>query len=266
MREFKFCYPDANNFKNIIRTKSVDEWEVEYVKVDGDIGYWVAQSPFKDNGFDLFREFVGAFPIQKDNNHPDNFDPNPFDSIHLPEWAVIDMCILLREFYKKHVTDRLFDPQIHEWGNVYIKSRARPISCWRMPHMDYVHGIVANMWFTDHDIKDSSTKLYRYHGKMYKDIYDFQVDQDHPMHKEWVQMSEKPSRLNAWYNPPEEELRKWGFEDVGETPCKAGTLTMYNANISHNPFVSENVDFRWSHCFAFSHDVPEDIRMGDIFV
>ncbi len=266
MREFKVCYPDANNFRNIIKPKSVDKWEAEYVKLDKDTGYWIAESPFQDNGFELFKEFVGSFPIQKDNNHPDNFDPNPFDTIHLPEWAVMDACILLRDFYQKYMTTEVFDPQIHEWGNVYFKKRARPISCWRLPHTDYVHGLVANMWFTDHDIKDSSTKLYHYTGTMHKDIFDFQVDESHPMHKEWRAMSENPKRLDAWYNPPEDELRRWGFEHLGDAPCKAGTVVMYHASIPHNPFISENVDFRWSHCFAFSHDVPDVRRMRDIFV
>jgi hypothetical protein len=267
MNNFKFCYPDGNNFKNIIKTKSVDEWQAEYVQLEHGIGYWIAESPFQGDGLEIFKGFVNSFPIQKDNNHPDNFDPNPFDTIHLPEWAVIDMCVLLKNFYYKHYgTEQVFDPQIHEWGNVYFKERSRPISCWRLPHIDYVHGMVANMWFTDHDIADSSTKLYHYTGKMHKDIYDFQVEEDHPLHKEWRALSEKPQRLDAWYNPPEEELRKWGFIYVGETPTKAGTVTMYPANIPHNPFVSERVDFRWSHAFAFSHDTPEDRRLGDIFL
>jgi hypothetical protein len=78
MRKFNVCYPDANNFNNVIKLKSVDTWEAEYTKVDDDIGYWVAEDPFEDNGFELFKELVAQFPIVKDNNHPSNFDPNPF--------------------------------------------------------------------------------------------------------------------------------------------------------------------------------------------
>lgn len=265
MNQFKFCYPDANNFNKIIKLKTLDDWNVEYIKLDKNLGYWVGEAPFYDNGFELFRDLIATFPIQKDNNHIDNFDPNPFDTIHLPEWISRDVCLLVRDFYKKHVTTNTYDPQVHEWGNVYFKERAKPISCWRLPHIDYVYGLVANLWFTSHDIADSSTKLYYYTGKMNKDIFDFQLDESHPMHKEWRSLAEKPSRLDAWYNPPEDELRRWGFEYIGEAPTQAGTMTMYQANIAHSPFISKNIDFRWSHAFAFSHDTPPDVKFGDIF-
>lgn len=265
MNRFKVCYPDANNFNRVIKVKKLDDWNTQFVPLEKNIGYWIAEQPFYDDGFELFKNVVSSFPIQKDNSHPDNFDPNPFDTIHLPDWATMNVCFLLRDFYFKHITDKVYDPQIHEWGNLYFKDRSRPIKCWRMPHIDYVHGIVANLWFTDHDLTDSSTKLYYYTGKMRNDIYDFQVDQDHPMHKEWRALSEFPTRLDSWYNPPEDEMRRWGFELVGETPTKAGTMTMYQSNISHNPFISENVDFRWSHAFAFSHEAPDQLYIRDIF-
>lgn len=264
MNKFKICYPDANTFDQVIKLKSLDDWNVEYVPLAHDIGYWIAEDPFLDNGFELFKELISTFPIQKDNNHPDNFDPNPFDTIHVPEWVSKNMCMLVRDFYHKHVTTEVYDPQIHEWGNVYFKERSKPISCWRIPHMDYVHGLVANMWFTDHLPEDSATKLYKYHGKVYNDVYDFQLDENHPMFSEWRAMSEFPKRLDAWYNPPEEELRRWGFELVGETPTRAGTVTMYQANVCHNPFVSGNINFRWSHAFAYSHEKPRELFFRDI--
>jgi hypothetical protein len=101
---------------------------------------------------------------------------------------------------------------------------------------------------------------------MYNELYDFQLDTDHPLRKEWEAMATVPKRLPAWYNIPEEELRRWGFECVGSAPCTEKTMTMYRANICHNPFISENVNFRWSHSFAYSHENLEDTRLKDLFI
>jgi hypothetical protein len=163
-----------------------------------------------------------------------------------------------------HSTKTIFVPQLHEWGNVYFKERARPITCWRIPHIDYIHGLVANLWFTDHDVVDSGTKLYRYTGKMYNEIYDFQQDTNHPKYKEWQALADKPTRADAWVNIPDDELKTWGFECVGMAPTREGTMTWYNANVCHLAYISEKVDFRWSHAFAFSHETHPN-TMGDLF-
>lgn len=256
MIDFKVCYPDANNFDKVIKIKSATEWNAEYVKLTDTIGYWVAEDPFKDDGFEIFKNLIASFPIQKDNNHIENFDPNPFDTIHVPEWVSKSICFLVRDFYHKNVRQDWYDPQIHEWGNVYFKNKSRPIRCWRIPHVDYVHGMVANMWFTGHDIKDSGTKLYDYKGRMYNELYDFQVDQSHPMHLEWRHASENPQRADAWFNISDDELARWGFDLVGVAPNRAGTVTLYESNICHLAYINETVDFRWSHAFAFSHELP----------
>lgn len=256
MINFKICYPDANNFDNVIKFKSIDDLDIVYVKLDETIGYWICENPFQENGFELFKNLVSSFPIQKDNNDPTNFDPNPFDTIHLPDWIYKNLCFLLKEFYLRNSRAYVVDPQIHEWGNVYVKNRTRPISCWRIPHIDYSHGIVANLWFTDHDISDSGTKIYRYHGKMKDTIYDFQIDPDHKMHNEWKKLAEKPMRVDRWFNMSDDELAVWGFEYLGIAPSKAGTMTMYSSNVCHAAYISSNVDFRWSHTFGFSHLMP----------
>jgi hypothetical protein len=256
MIDFKVCYPDANNFNKVLKLKSVDAWNYQYVKLENDIGYWIADDPFEHDGFEIFKNLISSFPIQKDNNHPSNFDPNPFDTIHVPEWVSLNLCVLIKQFYLQNVSNDVFDPQIHEWGNVYFKDKSKPITCWRIPHIDYVHGLVANMWFTDHHIEDSGTKLYHYTGKMHRELYDFQIDQQHPNFNAWRSMSENPVRSNGWFNMPDEDLDKWGFKLVGIAPSKYKTITMYPANVCHLAYISKNVDFRWSHAFAFSHEKP----------
>lgn len=264
MRNFNFCYPDANTFDKVIRIKPINDLRAEYVKLDNDIGYWITDDPFVKDGFEIFKELIACFPIQKDNNHPDNVDPNPFDTIHVPEWVSNGIVGVIQEFYQLHTDSLIFNPQKHEWGNVYLKNRSKPITCWRIPHIDYVYGMVANLWFTDHDIKDSGTKLYKYHGKMYNEIYDFQKDTDHPKHNEWKNLATSPIRANAWFNIPDADLAAWGFEYLGTAPTKEGTMTMYNSNVCHLAYISENVDFRWSHTFAFSHEAPPK-TLGEIF-
>jgi hypothetical protein len=146
MKNFKFCYPDADRFNKVIKLKPLNDWKTEYVQLDREIGYWTAEHPFVDNDmFEIFKNLIAAFPVQKDNNHPDNFDPNPFDTIHVPEWVSQDICQLLKEFYLKNISTSIYDPQIHEWGNLYFKERSAPLSCWRIPHIDYTHGLVANL-------------------------------------------------------------------------------------------------------------------------
>jgi hypothetical protein len=256
MKNFKICYPDANSFDKIIKLKTFDDLDIKYIQLDKTIGYWISENPFQDNGFELFKNLVATFPIQKDNNSIDNFDPNPFDTIHLPEWIYKDICFLVKEFYLKQSNIPIIDPQIHEWGNLYFKDRAKPISCWRIPHVDYALGMVANLWFSDHTPEDSGTKIYRYTGKMQEVIYDFQIDTTHKMHSRWKDLAESPTRNSKWTNMSDDELNSWGFECLGIAPSRQGTMTMYKSNVCHAAYISDNVDFRWSHTFAFSHLMP----------
>lgn len=264
MINFKKCFPDANNFSKHIRLKSLQDWKVEYIKLDKEIGYWIAENPFYDDGLELFKNLISLFPIQKDNSDPENVDPNPFDTIHLPEWIYKDLCFLIRDYYIRILRPNIFDPEIHEWGNIYRKNITKPITCWRIPHVDYHSGMVGNLWFTDHSISESGTKLYRYHGVVHEDVYDFQIDKNHPMHEEWRTMAEFPKRSDSWFNIPDEDLKKWGFEYVGCAPSKINTITMYQAGISHCAYISDSVDFRWSHTFAFSHLTKKNLTMRDI--
>jgi hypothetical protein len=266
MINFNICYPDANTFSSVIRLKKLKSWQTQYIKLDKDIGYWVTESPFEDDGFELFRDLIAKFPIQKNNNDPNNFDPNPFDTIHVPEWIYKDLCFLIKDFYLQHTQTPIIDPQIHEWGNVYYREKAKPISCWRIPHIDYVHGMVANLWFTNLEPTHSSTKLYRYTGNMHGEIYDFQINEHHKMHQEWKEMAENPIRTASWFNMSDSELGRWGFEYLGEAPTKEKTMTMYHSNICHSAYIDNTVDFRWSHAFAFSHLLPKDTLLKEIFL
>jgi hypothetical protein len=265
MIEFKRCDPDANNFSQVIKYKPLKDWKFEFVDLGYNIGYWIVDDPFIDDGFELFKNVINCFPIQKSNSLASSTQPNPFDTVHVPEWVHKDLCLLVRDFYLQHVDTPIFEPQVHEWGNVYFKSSINPISCWRIPHMDYEHGMVANLWFTDHKLQDSCTKIYKYHGEVKDLIYDFQIDPTHKMHEEWRAMAEIPKKHIGWFNAPDIELANWGFEYLGSVPTKEKTLSMYQANICHTPFISPNVEFRWSHTFAFSHLTNNNLHFRNFF-
>jgi hypothetical protein len=51
---------------------------------------------------------------------------------------------------------------------------------------------------------------------------------------------------------------------MGSAPSVEGKMTMYKADISHAAVISSDVDFRWSHTFAFSDDFPPEVTMGDL--
>ena len=55
LKIIKACYPDANNFDRIIKLKNIDDLNIEYVKLDDNIGYWISENPFMENGFELFK-------------------------------------------------------------------------------------------------------------------------------------------------------------------------------------------------------------------
>ena len=255
--KFNVCYPDANEFDHVIKIKSLEEWNVEYVPLDKDIGYWVADNPFQNNGFEIYKKLIGTFPIQKKNNNLECVDPNPFATIHVPTWASKPIIKLIESFYVKHVNNFVSEAQFNEWGNVYQRD-ARPIDKFRIPHIDYESGIVGNLWFTDHPKDSSGTKLYRYKGKIIGLYYDFQIDSDHPLYRENLNRS---NRLESWKNFSTEEASYWGFEEVGMAPSIYSKITMYSANVCHAPYVAEHIDFRWSHTFAFFHRSP---RLGNI--
>ena len=62
----------------------------------------------------------------------------------------------------------------------------------------------------------------------------------------------------------DDELAEWGFKYMGSAPSVEGKMTMYKADISHAAVISSDVDFRWSHTFAFSDDFPPEVTMGDL--
>tara|TARA_Y200000002_G_scaffold58962_1_gene44400 strand:- start:33039 stop:33827 length:789 start_codon:yes stop_codon:yes gene_type:complete len=260
--QFKVCKPDANTFPNVVKFKNAKDIKHQYVSLDKDIGYWILQSPFENDTFELYKELVSCFPISKDNNRPDNPDPNPFDTIHIPDWLHKDICLLLRDFYiQQHFSghwsldyalNNFKNPRVFEWGNVYYKDRAKPIIGYRIPHIDYPQGMVGNLWFTNHEKGTSGTKFYKYIGNKLSGGYDFAVDPKHKLYDEYQDML-RQGRNNSWFNFDDKELQRFGFEYLGMADCVQNTMTVYKSDICHLAYVEKSVNFRWSHTYAFAH-------------
>lgn len=255
INDFKILHPNIVNFKKLIKLKLLHEWEYEYVHIENGYGYWIAESPFHDDGFELYKNFVLQNPVWKLNNEEDLEDPNPMATIHLPPWSWKDITHLLKLFYCQHISDGNVDfinETFEEWGNIYDKSIVAPHDCWRLPHIDYQAGIIANLWFTSHTKEETGTVLYKYLGKFYGNYYDFHVDVGHPLHKEWNEMNSM-KRTKGWQNLSDNELEKWGFIKLAVVPTHVGGMTLYKANIPHSVYIGDTCNFRWSHSFAFSH-------------
>ena len=254
IHQFKNLYPNMVEFDNLIKVRSVDDLEYEYVALDKRVGYWITESPFYDNGFSMFKHFVHQNPVWKSNNEDGLEDPNPMATIHLPPWSAKKLIHLVKDFYCKNLnlSDSFIEEKHEEWGNIYDSSIVRPLDCWRLPHIDYQAGMIGNLWFTEHSKEETGTVLYHYTGKFYGNYYDFHVDTDHPLHDEWNEW-DKYQRTDGWRNLSDDELEKWGFIKLGIAPTNYGGMTLYKSNTPHSVYISESCKFRWSHSFAFSH-------------
>lgn len=254
---FNRCYPDKTNFNDVIKVKDLNDWHGEYIRLDCGIDYWIMESPFYDDGIDLYRNLVSQFPIVHDTNTEGCKDANPFATIHLPQWCCQGIFVLLENYFSRYLPYYI-KMDYFEWGNLYFKDQSKPYDYFRLPHCDGPNGIVSNLWFTNHSELDSGTILYKYHGKVIKGpdnklYYDYQADKNHPLFDEAKELFLSRKRLGHWTPLTTDEEIYWGFERVAILPSKYGTMTVYNTEISHTPFISQNCNFRWSHAYSINY-------------
>jgi hypothetical protein len=249
---FKRCHPTADKFRDIIQVKSLEDWDVQ--KKDG---YWIAESPFYEQGFEEYKNLVTTFPIVKDTNLDGNTEANPFATIHLPEWCCLDLFLLLKSYFEASFpfyTNMSFS----EWGNLYFKTESKPWDYFRLPHCDGPNGIVSNLWFTNHSVEESGTRIYKYHGNITKGpdnklYFDYQCDKTHPLFEECKYLSMNKTRLDKWTPLTEDEEIYWGFERISTAPSYENTMTIYSTETPHSPFISQTCAFRWSHAYSINY-------------
>jgi len=261
--KFKFIDPDEDSYQ--FNFLDFAEWsnQIEYIKLSENVGYWLAPHPFSTNkDFELFKNTIGKYPICKTNNHENCLDPNPFATIHIPGWLSNPVCEYVKRFYLANTKVDVSTENYAEWGNLYFEEMCKPIGIFRMPHIDAEHGLVSNMWFSS-DALGYGTKLYEYTGKIIDGMYDFMVDENHKLYK-WWQSTDKKTRLNNWTNFEESAELRLGFECVGVAPAQYGTMTMYYNHTPHTPYISNGLDFRWSHTFSYVHHLAYVHRLKDL--
>jgi len=234
----------------------VSEWEFTYHS-----DYWVITKLFQEGGLELFKEIAKCYPIVDKNNDNHHIDHNPFQVHHLPLWITTPICeavreFVLREHFKQGPETELINERLSEWGNIYIKGECKPLVNSHIPHVDFPSddGWIGNLWLSENDKEETATKIFKYKGTVHEGRYDFQLDSRHHRYKEWHDwIGDGRSHVDGFQNITKEELFKWGFNQINQAPCEYGTMTIYNGNIPHCPFVSDSVEWRWSHCFGFKY-------------
>ena len=236
--------------------KPVSEWSYTYYSK-----YWVVRDIFKEGGLDLFKEIAKCYPIVDANNHDKDFDHNPFMVHHLPYWITQPLCEAVREFViREHFGQgpemELIDERLSEWGNIYHKDECRPLVNSYIPHVDFPddEGWIGNLWLTEHEEGQTTTNIYEYKGEIDQGRYDFQLDPRHQRYKEWHEwVGDGKNHVEGFNNLDPKQAYHWGFRKVASAPCRYGTMTIYNANVPHCPFIADSVQWRWSQCFGFKY-------------
>ena len=236
--------------------KPAEEWTFKNFST-----HWVVDNIFVEGGIDLLKDICECYPIEDMNNQETAFDPNPFIVHHIPYWLFNPLATAVRDFvvinYFKRPKEEscINDERLSEWANIFIRSESNPVRFSAMPHVDYPHdeGFISNLWLSEHEEGEVGTTLYEYKGQIDEGRYDFQIDPNHHLYTKWHSLYGSGKERAPWNNFGDKEAFEWGFRKVGFAPGKHGTMTIYNANTPHSPYIADTVDFRWTHCFGFKY-------------
>lgn len=221
--------------------------------------YWRIRDMFYE--LDKFIEVLKCYPIEDMNNADSADDPNPFAQTSIPYWIFAPIAEQIRNFiivnhFKQDVSFSLPNERLSEWGNVYSKKHSRPVGCWQMPHRDFAtdEGFIGNLWLSHHEPNETGTAFFDYKGTIDEGRYDFQIDPNHHRYKEWHSWhGSGADHDDRWINFDKRKQLHWGFNQRAVAPAEFGTMTLYDANAIHAPYIPDSVEWRWSHCFGFKY-------------
>tara|TARA_B100000902_G_C27320257_1_gene923918 strand:- start:2011 stop:2835 length:825 start_codon:yes stop_codon:yes gene_type:complete len=237
--------------------KPAEEWTHVYHST-----HWEVDNIFADGGLDRLKDICECYPIEDMNNQETAFDSNPFIVHHIPYWLFNPLAQAVRDFvvinYFKRPKEEscINDERLSEWANIFLRSESNPVRYSALPHVDYPYdeGFISNLWLSEHEPGTTGTTLYEYKGTIDEGRYDFQIDPNHHLYKKWHSWyGSGTDHKPGWNNFTDKEAYEWGFRKIAFAPAKHGTMTIYNANTPHSPYIADSVDFRWSHCFGFKY-------------
>lgn len=193
-------------------------------------------------------EDFGYHTVQLDNLPevvPEPFS-NPTDCNPFKAWEV-DLEI---EKFVGDVVEDLMNgtPNIgrKNWGNYYDKIRHKT---WRFSHLPHIDGpgMVGNLWFVDQPEGQRSTRFFNFKDQwkdnrftMLKDLMKPSCDKKQYLHRLQTEVE------YSWENFGIDYIESWGFEYIGEAPCKKNTITVYNSMIPHTAYIGDDVRLCYS--------------------
>jgi len=225
---------------------------VTYHPLKYDVGYWVVEDIDSILDFDVFVADVNK--CEYDGKDTPN---NPFFNKNITQLDGTEAIYqFLNEFYREYVNPEAKPTfaNASSWSNFYSKELFGCYEQALIPHQDieegfYDTGIACNLWLTD-EVEHSGTNLYKYHGEMIDNRYDFCVDPNHALNGSYVRLKDMPKKKQyinySW--------EAWGFEFLGMAPSKYKTMTIYKTNVPHCAHIPYDIEVRHGCSFVYECD------------
>ena len=102
--------------------------------------------------------------------------------------------------------------------------------------------MVGNLWMVDHE-QHRSTRFFNFKDQWKDDRFTMLKDLMKPTCRQKGFLHELQSEIEyVWENFGIEYIESWGFEYLGEAPCKKNTITVYNSMMPHTAYIDETIN------------------------
>ena len=226
------------------------------------VKYWICENPFTEGNLKIIEEYVNNLPynINKEiHNNPNSVNATNEELNKIP--FLKDIFAFMNDFFMKHFNNKYINdirrfnlnPDFFFWVNKYSSEITKKSNKnVFIPHLDGKIGIVVNLWLSK-DISSSSTKLFKYRGRM---RLNEKTDNNGIIRKNLVEttyidhvdMMDKNKNTiytySNWVNLDNDELIKYGFEYLGDAPSIYSYMTIYETNIPHVPYIPPEITTR----------------------
>ena len=231
--------------------KDIFSLNIKEFSLSNDIKYWIVYNIFDNNEIKIIENFFEKQNYNLNNNH---LMDNPLLLKHNYEIPYINYFkSILKNITLKYNTtlrnkDYIYTDYYKVWINSYnsFNSKKSKQNVF-IPHIDDSAGIVGNYWLSK-NLESSGTKLFKYNGNIYymrdddKSLFIYDENFDYKLFDPIIE-------YNKWYNIDNQILEKNNLIFQGIVPCVYNSITIYNANVPHIPFINENIVKRNSISF-----------------